>query len=516
LRCLNKSSKQIFHIKTHNRERQTFDTDTSGTEWLRDIERGDILQLLYDVGGSKHTLMVHSLNIHLHYKKEIKSVVSHPELQMRNKKYTTPVLHGVHGKVNEIPGRITRVTASVDWKDQGWGKNAAAIMLVKVDEKGSKSKCTIFKIKTHQREQLTFDTNTHGLDFFIEMKKGDGLQLWYNVGGSGHKLDVYDLKVTVTYATPPTTPIVRPGIEIKSVVSHPELQMRNKKYTTPVLHGVHGRVNEIPGRITRVTASVDWKDQGWGKNAAAIMLVKVDEKGSKSKCTIFKIKTHQREQLTFDTITHGLDFFKDMKKGDGLQLWYSVGGSGHKLDVYDLKVTVTYATPPTTPIVRPGIFAIRSVSSGNYLDGRNPEHVGIQIHLTNRPPKGDKYLHWTLTKLGDGTYNMRSISSNLFVDGRDPQHKGRQVKLHAISKTQASSSHNFKWRITEFTYGGRTRVAIQSVSSGLYLDGRNPNHTGNQLYLTARNPQGDKYLMWDLESMEEKASVDQPEGSVGG
>jgi hypothetical protein len=36
-------------------------------------------------------------------------------------------------------------------------------------------------------------------------------------------------------------------------------------------------------------------------------------------------------------------------------------------------------TPSTATIV----VAIRSVSSGNYLDGRNPEHIGIQIHLTN-------------------------------------------------------------------------------------------------------------------------------------
>jgi hypothetical protein len=96
----------------------------------------------------------------------------------------------------------------------------------------------------------------------------------------------------------------------------------------------------------------------------------------------------------------------------------------------------------------------------------------------------------------------------MFINGRDPQHKGHQVELQAISETKAGSSKYFKWRITNHTYGSRTRVAIQSVSSGLYLDGRNPSDTGNQLHLTAGNPQGDKYLMWDLESMEEKASAD--------
>jgi hypothetical protein len=205
------------------------------------------------------------------------------------------------------------------------------------------------------------------------------------------------------------------------------------------------------------------------------------------------------------------DTFKVSVRGNILTVTRtdSKGGWGQPLHLLAKPSTMTNKpTPSTTTIVGPGIVAIRSVSSGNYLDGRTPKHVGIQIHLTNRTPKGDRYLHWTLTKLSDGTYNMRSISSKLFVDGRDPQHKGRQVKLHSISETQASSSNYFKWRITEFTYGGHTRVAIQSVSSGLYLDGRNPNHTGNQLYLTARNPQGDKYLMWDLESMEEEASFE--------
>lgn len=127
--------------------------------------------------------------------------MNHPELQMRNKSYTNPCFHGVHGRISSIPGSIARVTARVDWKDQGWGNISASILLVKVDAKGNTSRHTIFSMKSHRRETLTFDTNTNGLDFFKSFKKGDGLQLWYNVGGSGHKLYVYDLKVTVTYAS---------------------------------------------------------------------------------------------------------------------------------------------------------------------------------------------------------------------------------------------------------------------------------------------------------------------------
>ena len=92
---------------------------------------------------------------------------------------------------------------------------------------------------------------------------------------------------------------------------------------------------------------------------------------------------------------------------------------------------------------------IRSVSSGNYLDGRNPEHTGIQVMLTNakgRNPATIKYLQWKLIQFGD-------------------------------------------------------TFAIRSVSSGNYLDGRNPEHTGVQLGLTNRNPKGDKYLQWRINTV---------------
>jgi len=42
-------------------------------------------------------------------------------------------------------------------------------------------------------------------------------------------------------------------------------------------------------------------------------------------------------------------------------------------------------------------YAIKSVSSSNYLDGRNPEHIGgDMLFLTNRQPEGDKYLQWQI------------------------------------------------------------------------------------------------------------------------
>lgn len=140
---------------------------------------------------------------------------------------------------------------------------------------------------------------------------------------------------------------------------------------------------------------------------------------------------------------------------------------------------------------------IRSVSSGNCMDGRSPTHVGITVFLT--PKYESSYLHWELIKLADGTFNLRSISSDMFLDGRhEGIGNGYHMKLQHISHKDASTSIYFKWRLKEYTYDGRKRHAIQSVSSKLYLDGRGPSNTGGQLHFTGRDPKNDGYLMWDL------------------
>lgn len=145
---------------------------------------------------------------------------------------------------------------------------------------------------------------------------------------------------------------------------------------------------------------------------------------------------------------------------------------------------------------------IRSVSSRNYLDGRNTNHTGYDTIMLSKPRTNALfYFDWQLIKLSDGTYNIKSKSSNMYLDGRHQGiGNGPHVGLSHLSYDKARNNHYFKWRITEHTYGGRKRYAIQSVSSKLYLDGRNPEHVGSKmLFLTGRNPQGDKYLMWDLE-----------------
>ena len=142
---------------------------------------------------------------------------------------------------------------------------------------------------------------------------------------------------------------------------------------------------------------------------------------------------------------------------------------------------------------------IQSVSSGNYMDGRTPENTGIQVYLSKPRTTDLQYFDWEFTHLPDGTFNIRSLSSGLYLDGRhEGIGNGIHVQLLKRTAAEASASHYFKWKVQQFSFEGSTRYAIQSVSSKLYLDGRNPEHTGIQLFLTGRNPQGDKYLMWNL------------------
>ena len=140
---------------------------------------------------------------------------------------------------------------------------------------------------------------------------------------------------------------------------------------------------------------------------------------------------------------------------------------------------------------------IQSVSSGNYLDGRNPEHTGIQVMLSNsrgRNPATDGYFQWELIPAANHSYNIRSISSGNYLDGRNPEHTGIQVMLNNSRGRNPATDRYFQWKFIRF---GDT-YAIRSVSSGNYLDGRNPEHTGIQLFLTNRNPNGDNYLQWRI------------------
>ena len=65
-----------------------------------------------------------------------------------------------------------------------------------------------------------------------------------------------------------------------------------------------------------------------------------------------------------------------------------------------------------------GYWAIRSVSSGCYLDGRANEE---EVLVSDRNPEGDQFLNWSVVNLGDGSFSFQSRSNGRFLDGRDNQ-----------------------------------------------------------------------------------------------
>eukprot|EP01084_Bolivina_argentea_P135704 239087_1 len=128
------------------------------------------------------------------------------------------------------------------------------------------------------------------------------------------------------------------------------------------------------------------------------------------------------------------------------------------------------------------VYGIKSVSSGNYLDGRGGEENPL---MTNRNPKGDEYLNWILIKVNVG-YAIKSVSSGKYFDGRN----GESNPLMTLREPM--NDKFVQWTFSS-TNGGANNMAIQSVSSGKYLDGRG----GEQdPLLTDRDPMNDKFLQW--------------------
>ena len=139
--------------------------------------------------------------------------------------------------------------------------------------------------------------------------------------------------------------------------------------------------------------------------------------------------------------------------------------------------------------------AILSVSSGGYLDGRNPEHCGgPNLFLTYRNPVGDRYLQWKIVPLANGHYAILSLSSGGYLDGRNPEHcDGPNIFL---TRRAPENDRYLQWDIIDMHNG---HFAILSLSSGGYIDGRNPEHCGGpNVFITRRNPQGDNYLQWNI------------------
>lgn len=147
-----------------------------------------------------------------------------------------------------------------------------------------------------------------------------------------------------------------------------------------------------------------------------------------------------------------------------------------------------------------GIVNIRSASSHSYLDGRNPEHEGLDtLFLTDRSPVADKYLQWELIPYGK-TFAIKSVSSGNYLDGRSystapPGPRGNGIGL---TNRNPHGDNYLQWEIILYDRG----IALKSVSSHHFLDGRAAGATGPVVYLTSRDPKLDAqpYLLWEITS----------------
>jgi len=130
-------------------------------------------------------------------------------------------------------------------------------------------------------------------------------------------------------------------------------------------------------------------------------------------------------------------------------------------------------------------FAIKSRSSQFYLDGRGGDANPL---ITNRPPKGDKFLQWYIIPTKDGYFALKSVSSGRFLDGRNPEHQDP-----LMTDRPYEGDAYLHWSLVAVDDG---YFSIKSRSGGRYLDGRNQSY--QDPLLTNRNPQGDQFLQWSI------------------
>eukprot|EP00486_Rosalina_sp_Unknown_P002258 CAMPEP_0201577062 /NCGR_PEP_ID=MMETSP0190_2-20130828/23239_1 /ASSEMBLY_ACC=CAM_ASM_000263 /TAXON_ID=37353 /ORGANISM="Rosalina sp." /LENGTH=120 /DNA_ID=CAMNT_0048008661 /DNA_START=51 /DNA_END=410 /DNA_ORIENTATION=+ len=97
------------------------------------------------------------------------------------------------------------------------------------------------------------------------------------------------------------------------------------------------------------------------------------------------------------------------------------------------------------------VYAIKSISSGKYLDGRGGEKDPL---MTNRYPKGDKFLNWTIKKTNHG-YAIKSKSSGNYLDGRGGE------KNPLMTNRDPENDKYLSWTIVKTN--GDKRFALKSV-----------------------------------------------------
>ncbi|KAL5517536.1 hypothetical protein EMCRGX_G003095 [Ephydatia muelleri] len=143
-------------------------------------------------------------------------------------------------------------------------------------------------------------------------------------------------------------------------------------------------------------------------------------------------------------------------------------------------------------------YAIRSLSSGRFLDGRNPGMYDPILSDGSRTPSSDTYLQWIISPISntDNLFSIRSVSSNRLLDGRNP---GMSEVIISDGNRNPETDVYLQWKmvkLTELTY------ALLSQSSGQYLDGRNPDLITPILSSGSRDPHTDMYLQFLIVPLE--------------
>jgi len=127
------------------------------------------------------------------------------------------------------------------------------------------------------------------------------------------------------------------------------------------------------GYLVNITASCDWKDQGWG-NLKGQLELQLWRPGSPKNSLepietlcLFGIAKHHWESIRVElspalpTCTNQRDaasFFEAVKEGDVIQLWrYVGGGGGHELFVRNLSITFCFVSHPAGKSLEQTSFA---------------------------------------------------------------------------------------------------------------------------------------------------------------
>ncbi|KAL5517538.1 hypothetical protein EMCRGX_G003097 [Ephydatia muelleri] len=139
-------------------------------------------------------------------------------------------------------------------------------------------------------------------------------------------------------------------------------------------------------------------------------------------------------------------------------------------------------------------YAIRSLSSGRYLDGRNPGMDDPLLSDGSRNPFSDTYLQWIITPISntENVFSIRSVSSGRLLDGRNPGMN--DVKISDGTRNPETDMY-LQWQIIQLT---ENTFALLSQSSGQYLDGRNPQLDTPILNTGSWDPYSNVYLQFSI------------------